>query len=723
VRETLPIAKDKPPPGAQAAGDEMSRRNIEDVLREREAEYHPFFESNPHPMWVYDVATLRFLAVNKSAVAHYGYSEQEFLSMTIADLRPPEDVDALKRSVAQVPEGRKDFGQWRHYKKDGSLIDVEISSDSITFQGRSARLVLVTDVTRRLHGERELARLNRALRMLSACNESLIRATDEKRLLEDVCFVAVTIGGYRVAWVGYAQDDEEKSITPAAYAGEVNADLLSVKLTWSADKPLGQGLTGTTIRTGQVQVCEDFRKDPTAQKWAKEVAERNGLAGLVCLPLRDGKHTFGLLGLYMGEVREVTDDEIKLLQELADDLAFGILHVRAAQAKTSLEAQLRESQKMEAIGTLAGGIAHDFNNILGAILGNTELARQDAGGNQNLLESLDEIRKAGHRAKELIKQILAFSRREPALRSVIELPAIVEESVRLLRTSLPPRVSMDFKADPKTPTVLADPTHIGQVVLNLGTNASHAMQGRSGLVTIRVEPVTLSEDQAIAHADLMPGDYARITVSDTGSGMDAATKQRIFEPFFTTKPVGVGTGLGLSVVHGIMRSHEGAITVDSEPGKGSTFALYFPATRAPVSDIAKGGNGTQGEQGRGQHILYIDDDQALLYLIERLLKRRGYQVSGFANPAEAIETVRANPARYDLIITDFNMPGLSGIDVAHEIRRALPEIPIAVASGYITDELRNEAAAVGVNELIFKPNAAGEFCDVVQRLLAERQPR
>jgi PAS domain S-box-containing protein len=723
VNETLTMTESKPPPGAPPgplAGDDAPRLGIEDALRGTEAEYRPLFENNPHPMWVYDVETLRFLAVNKSAVAHYGYSEREFLSMTIAELRPPEDIPALQHSIARVKHGSKDFGVWRHFKKDGTLIDVEISSDSIPFQGRAARLVLASDITLRLHGERELAKLNRALRMLSACNESLIRATDEQRLLEEVCLVAVGIGGYKVAWVGYANDDAEKSITAAAYAGDVNPELLSTRLSWSEDNPLGQGLTGATVRTGRVQVCQDFRKDPTVQKWAKSLAERNGLAGLICLPLRDGKRTFGLLGLYMAEAREVAGDEIKLLQELADDLAFGIMHVRAAHAKASLEAQLRESQKMEAIGTLAGGIAHDFNNILGAILGNVELARQDAGSNATLLESLDEIRKAGHRAKELIKQILAFSRREPALRSVIELPAIVEESVRLLRTSLPPRVSMDLQVDLATPVVLADPTHIGQVVLNLGTNAAHAMEGRAGLVSVRVGPVKLDEAQAKVHADLVAGDYACITVSDTGCGMDAATLTRIFEPFFTTKPVGVGTGLGLAVVHGIMRSHQGAIAVESEPGKGSSFMLYFPAAQAAAVAAAADPNNPKVVQGGGQHIMYVDDDQALLYLIERLLKRRGYTVSAFANPAEAIEAARKDPNRFDLVITDFNMPGSSGIDVAHEIRRIMPAVPIAVASGYITEELRNEAAQVGVSDLIFKPNAAGEFCDVVQRLLAER---
>ncbi len=851
-------------------------------LSASETEYRLLFENNPQAMWVYDTATLRFLAVNRTAVAQYGYSEQEFLAMTIADLRPGEDLPALRQSVATTPQGKKDFGVWRHYRKDRTLIDVEISSDSIMFKGGAARLVMAHNVTARLQGERELARLNRALRMLSACNEALIRAPDEAKLLKDICDTAVGLGGYRVAWVGFARDDVRRSIERVAYAGELTDRLLEVRFSWSAEDPAGNGPSGITIRSGRPFVCEDFRSDAAMPEWAKTLALGHGLAGVICLPLRDARRTFGVICLYMDEVRAVTTDELTLLQELADDLAFGIGHVRAAAAqrriqtavlkvaagvsantgaafferlarnmaeateadaafvvrllpteppsggwlaavvdgdivpgqefviagtpaeyilanrecvvldrlverfpnsikaaigatvcvgqrldsswgeplgllylayrdspaepeficstlqiftaraaaelerqqteaaRLSLEDQLRESQKMEAIGTLAGGIAHDFNNILGAILGNAELARQDSGANASILESLEEIRKAGHRAKDLIKQILSFSRRDPPLRSVIMLAPVVEESGRFLRTSLPPRVSIAFSFAPDTPAVLADPTHVGQVVLNLGTNAAHAMQGRSGLISIAVDGVTIDEVAARAHADLHPGRYARITVGDTGEGMDAATLQRVFEPFFTTKPVGTGTGLGLSVVHGIMSAHNGAILVRSEPGKGSTFELYFPATEASVENGTVSSPPAAGV-GRGQRILYIDDDQALLYLFKRLLERRGYEVTCFADAAEAIEAVRLDPERFNLVITDYNMPKMSGIDVARQIRALRADMAIAVASGYINEELRTEAVTAGITELIFKPDAVVEFCDVVQRLLLKAQ--
>jgi len=392
----------------------------------------------------------------------------------------------------------------------------------------------------------------------------------------------------------------------------------------------------------------------------------------------------------------------------------------AEQAHASLEAQLRESQKMEAIGTLAGGIAHDFNNILGTILGNVELARQDAASNWQALVSLEEIQKAGHRARDLVQQILSFSRRRPTARRVMSLPSIVDESARLLRAALRggARIECHYAAD--APSIVADPTQVQQVLLNLGTNAAHAMEGSAGSIDIRVEGITLDEASARFDLNLRPGRYARVVVSDTGHGMDAATQRRIFEPFYTTKPPGKGTGLGLSVAHGIMQAHSGAIVVHSEPGKGSRFELYFPrATEVVALDAV--GNATHASEGRGQHILYIDDDEAQVFLIKRMLERWGYHVSAYHEQREALDAVRAGAVRFDLVVTDFNMPGISGLDVARAVRDAQPDLPVIVVSGYVTDALRAQAAAAGVRELISKPQEVEELRDVVQRLLVSRK--
>ena len=389
---------------------------------------------------------------------------------------------------------------------------------------------------------------------------------------------------------------------------------------------------------------------------------------------------------------------------------------RSERAHTSLEAQLRESQKMEAIGTLAGGIAHDFNNILGTILGNAQLARQDASVNWQALISLGEIQKAANRAKDLVQQILSFSRRQPTSRRVMSLTSVVEESVSLLRAALPAGVRIECRCATDTPSIVADPTQVQQVLLNLGTNAAHAMEGRSGGIDIRAEGITLDEASAQLDFNLRPGSYARVVVSDTGHGMDAATRLRIFEPFFTTKPRGKGTGLGLSVAHGIMQSHDGAIVAHSEPGKGARFELYFP--RASESAAALGTTEKAGpaSEGRGQQILYIDDDEAQVFMLKRMLERWGYRVSAYLEQREALAVLLAG-AHFDLVVTDFNMPGMSGLAIARQIRDARPGLPVIVVSGYITDALRAEAAAAGVRELIAKPHEIEELRDVVQRLI------
>jgi len=423
-----------------------------------------------------------------------------------------------------------------------------------------------------------------------------------------------------------------------------------------------------------------------------------------------------------GEVIYVESSVSRL--HTGDSIRSGLLAVirdnterrKAEQERALLEAQLREAQKLEAIGTLAGGVAHDFNNILGTILINAELARQDASSNDQALVSLTEIEKAGHRARDLVQQILSFGRRQPTSRQLISIPSIVEESVRLLRTGLLGGTRVECHCAADTPFILGDSTQLTQLLLNLGANAAQAMEGRPGTIDIRVEGVTSDETSARPDLCLRPGRYARIVVSDTGHGMDAATQRRIFEPFFTTRPPGKGTGLGLCVVHGIVQVHGGAIVVHSEPGKGSKLEVYFPSasdSAAAPDAIEVAG---QAAEGRGRHILYIDDDQTQLFASKRMLERWGYRVSAYFEQREALDAVLSGKLRADLLVTDFNMPGTSGLEIARAIRDALPDLPVIMVSGYVNDELRTQAAAAGVRELIAKPQDLEEFRDVVQNI-------
>jgi len=433
---------------------------------------------------------------------------------------------------------------------------------------------------------------------------------------------------------------------------------------------------------------------------------------------KDGSIVHGLMSAAAIEIENVPHS-VNIVRDITE-------LKRARAVRDSLETQLRESQKMEAIGTLAGGIAHDFNNIIATILGNTELARQDALANPVALESLAEIGKATTRARDLVQQILSFSRRQPFEREPTALAMIVEESAQQLRATMPEDLTFNVHYAADVPPVLANAAQIRRVLVNLATNAMQMMENSTGTIEIRLDTVILDAALAGLHPELgallarHPGRTVRLALSDDGPGMDAATLERIFEPFFTTRPAGQGTGLGLSVVLGIVQMHEGAIVVDSRPDKGTTFTLYLPAHEARSAAPMSGGVGAEADAasrtGDGQHILYVDDDESLVFLVRRLLARRGFRVSGYIDQSEALAALRADPFGFDLAVADYNMPGMSGLDLAREVRTIRIDLPVIVASGFIDEKLRAEAPAAGVRELVFKAGTAEDLCDAFARL-------
>ena len=390
---------------------------------------------------------------------------------------------------------------------------------------------------------------------------------------------------------------------------------------------------------------------------------------------------------------------------------------QAEATRTELEAQLRESQKMQAIGTLAGGIAHDFNNILAAILGNVALA-EHPGLDAATRGRLEQISQSAERARSLVRQILAFSRRQPHRLVDQPLRPVVEESVRLMRPILPAQVVFDASLSDTPLNARADATQLHQVLLNLYTNAWHALNGQAGRIGVGLDAVTLDDDAA-QRLGLAPGRHAHLWVSDTGCGMDEATRTRVFEPFFTTKPVGQGTGLGLSVVHGIVAGHQGAIAVDSAPGQGSRFDLYLPIVErhAPVQPSAMREPGPAPAQVG--HVLYVDDDPVMVAMVHALLQRAGHRVTSFEDPRDALATLRAGPEAFDLVVTDHNMPELSGLDIAEALVRLRPDLPVVITSGFVSEEMKAAALRVGVRSVLQKEYTLERLPDIVRRLLAE----
>jgi PAS domain S-box-containing protein len=380
-----------------------------------------------------------------------------------------------------------------------------------------------------------------------------------------------------------------------------------------------------------------------------------------------------------------------------------------------LEEQIRQAQKLEAIGQLAAGIAHDFNNILAVITGNVDLALGQAGGNRALSGYLGEVDKAAERARSLVRQILSFSRQQPLERQIIALGPVVSETVDFLRAVIPRDIDFSLSAEVGVPPVLADPTQIHQVLSNLVINAMHALENKRGSIRVALEGVDLDAAAAARLSGIKPGRAARLSVSDTGKGMDERTRARIFDPFFTTKDPGVGTGLGLAVVLGIVQGHDGAIEVDSRPGEGAVFRVYLPAAVPAASGIPSAqGAPSPAEAGR---ILVLDDERAHLALAQRALETLGFRVEAFSDPAEAVDAFQERAARFDLVIVDLDMPGSNGLKVAGELFRARPDVPVLLYSGLLGPDLRERAALAGIREILHKPATPAEFQDALQRCL------
>lgn len=393
---------------------------------------------------------------------------------------------------------------------------------------------------------------------------------------------------------------------------------------------------------------------------------------------------------------------------------------KAEAERMQLEAQLRESQKMESIGTLAGGIAHDFNNILGAILGNAGLAKAELQPSHPAMPSLDQITKAASRARELVQQILAFSRRQPQALKNQALRPLIQESLALLRATLPASVTLGARLLDEPVVVHADAAQLQQVVVNLCTNAWHALHGEVGRIEVGLDCVNWHGQEPHALAGLPAGRYAHLWVEDTGVGIDKTVMQRIFEPFFTTKPVGSGTGLGLSVVHGIVVAHHGAITVDSIPNHGSIFHVYLPLAAGAVQETSEAEPtlSHMSVEGGGQRVVYVDDDEIMNLMVDRLLSRSGYQVKAFQDPRLAVDYVGRHPDDVDLVVTDFNMPGMTGLDVARAVNALPGVVPVIIATGYISDELVTQADALGVRALLQKENTLEELGGLVRQILS-----
>ena len=389
---------------------------------------------------------------------------------------------------------------------------------------------------------------------------------------------------------------------------------------------------------------------------------------------------------------------------------------QAEKERVKLESQLQQAQKMEAIGTLAGGIAHDFNNLLGVILGFAEMAQDQAPEDSLIHADLDKVLSAGHRAKDLVAQILAFSRQTKSEQIHLHPQPILKEAIKLIRSSIPTTISVEQNIEDGCGAIKADPTQLHQIIMNLCTNSYQAMEEHGGILSITLDRTELTTDDLRDEPSLIPGSYVQLTIADTGPGINPDIQKHIFDPYFTTKEVGKGTGLGLSVVHGIVKNHGGMISADSKVGEGTTFHVFFPELIEMIEEnvVAAHSMPTGNER-----ILFVDDERLLADMGKQLLERSGYSVTALTSSREALEMFRAQPDQFDLVITDQTMPGLTGVNLAQAIFAIQQNMPIILCTGYSTTISKKKALAMGIREFVMKPMLKNDIAPLIRKVLDE----
>ncbi len=491
----------------------------------------------------------------------------------------------------------------------------------------------------------------------------------------------------------------------------------------TVSRKYGSGLAWDVYQTGQVQFVTFDPSDSFQQKMGS-FGMRIGARNVVLFPLKTKDKPLGAIALYTFTPRQFSEHEIDMCGIIGNQVGAAIENARLYQEKEATiqtlqetRGELQQAQKMEAIGTLAGGIAHDFNNILSIVLGNTELAMFDVPDWNPAYRHLEKVRTACLRARDVVTQILAFSRQNDKEFKPVDVGPIIKESIKLLRSSIPTTIEIQQNISETPATVLADATQINQVLINLCTNAAHAMKESGGVLSVGLEHVTLDEVTAARYHGLNAGHYVRLTVSDTGHGIEPEILKRIFEPYFTTKKVGEGSGLGLAVVHGIVKSYQGDIIAGSEAGKGTTFQVYIPrinaAPETPVQFAIKipGGN---------ERILLVDDEPSLVNAIRPILERLGYQVVAKSSSIEALEAFRASPDSFDLVITDFTMPNMSGMVLSEGLLKLRPETPVILCTGYSDQVSEEKAKAMGIRSFIMKPVVMSDLAQMIRKVLDDR---
>jgi signal transduction histidine kinase/CheY-like chemotaxis protein len=490
--------------------------------------------------------------------------------------------------------------------------------------------------------------------------------------------------------------------------------------------PSGEGIAGWVAINEQPVLAVNASEDPRFYQEIDKMSEFE-TKSILCVPVKAKTRLIGVLeAVNKADGSLFTKEDALFLSIFAHQAAiaienarlYGELKDRMAEAR-QMQTKLASSEKFQALGQMASGVAHDFNNILSGIMGYAEMALYDISENSPARKSIEQVLKASNRAEDLVKQILAFSRQSESdqERRPIQIHHIVQEALKLTRASLPTTIDIHQDISTHGTTVLADPTQIHQIMMNFCTNAHHAMREKGGILEVSLVPVELDSIEVGDYPDLKPGSYLKLSIGDTGDGMDANTMQRIFDPYFTTKEKGVGIGMGLSVVHGIVKRHNGAIKVFSRLGEGSTFQVLLPRIEKEIEYEAEA---LEPLSLGKERILFVDDEKALIDLGKQMLERLGYKVVSRTSSVEALEAFRSDPEKFDLVITDMTMPNMTGDKLAEEIMAIRPDTPIILCTGFSQLITEGQAKKMGIREFVMKPLVMSDLAKTIRKVLDKK---
>ncbi|HEY3275419.1 MAG TPA: PocR ligand-binding domain-containing protein [Syntrophorhabdaceae bacterium] len=736
-------------------------------LQESEERFRSMFERHKAIMLLIEPHTGLIVDANLAASEFYGYSRDELKALHIQEINQLSPVEVAGERQKTF-KGERDHFIFPHRIADGTIRWVDAYSTPIEAQGKSLLFSVIHDITERRQAQEER---EKAVAFLRLINES----ADKRDLMSSAIRFFQDYSGCEAVAIRLRRGDDypyyeahgfpasflakEDSLVGLAHQGE--------PLCGDDDRPVMECMCGRVIE-GRFDQSQPFFS-PAGSFWTNSTTEVRNLTGsgsdsatirhhcntegyesvaLIAIKIADetkgllqvndsqrGKFTpeqigfwerlAGYLAVALAKfeaedaLKEAHEDLEKRVQERTFELshAYEALHEESEERKR-VEEQLRQAHKMEAIGTLAGGIAHDFNNILAAIIGFTEIASDDSGDRPDVERALSHVLKAAHRGRDLVRQILAFSRKSDTSRSLISLGPIIQETIHLLRASIPSTIEIAYRTSTTADSVVASPGEIQQILMNLSTNAALAMQAKGGSLEISLNDIELLPDSAPLDADVLTGEYLQLSVKDTGTGMTPDIMKRIFEPFYTTREVGKGTGMGLAVVYGIVKDLRGAVSVESEPGVGSIFRVFLPKVRPeiepePVSPIPS----PEGSE----RILLVDDEELIIEWGEAVLARLGYEVTSSTDSMQALKIFSGDPSAFDLVITDQTMPLMTGMELAEKLFALRKDIPIILCTGHSETVTQEDVLAIGIKDYLLKPVKKSELAEAIRRALSSEK--